>query len=175
MFQSGFLIRGHRSSCFWVGSFLQCSICFHVNIKARSLVSISICTWANTKSVVTCSAGAKHPDDHSYPFRNPYFCFYFSPRRTHIHTRTASLEMLWWSGSCKGSNIRLQYREASCKRLLLCSLVWTVAEPGTTSERAYLCFTHTNRSPLWIRWIFESISQCRDPALLCALVFQGLK
>lgn len=50
MFQSGVLSPGHRSSCFWVGTLFQWSVCFHVNIKSRSFVRLSICTMAHSKS-----------------------------------------------------------------------------------------------------------------------------
>lgn len=106
MFQSGFLIPGHQSSCFWVGILLQWSICFHVSIKARSFVSLSICTLVNAKSVATLSAGEKHPDTHSHAV----FLFLFvSVTHTHTQTQTASLEMV--KAVVDGELERLQHKK----------------------------------------------------------------
>lgn len=51
MFESGVLSRGHRPSCFWVGTlFPKKPVCFHVNIRTRSFVRLSICTMAHSQS-----------------------------------------------------------------------------------------------------------------------------
>lgn len=78
---SGILIPGHQSSCFWVGTLLQWTICFHVSVKAWSFVSSSISTFVNAKSVTISIAREKHPDTLSHAL---FPSLIFS--QTHTHT-----------------------------------------------------------------------------------------
>lgn len=145
MFQSGFLIPGHQSSCFWVGILLQWSICFHMSIKARSFVSLSICTLVNLKSVATHSVAEKHLDAHSHAL---FLSIFFSDTHTHTHTytqtQTASLEMV---KACGGWRVgKTPAWKSSTERPVVCVIdeidfcfaVWFGQWPGQVPHQRRL-------------------------------------
>lgn len=91
MLQSRFLILSHQSSCFWVGIISQRSICFHVIIKSRSFVSLSLCTFVNEKSAATFRVG-KNPQNTQTLILMLYFYLYFT--QTHAYKGAIALTIL---------------------------------------------------------------------------------
>lgn len=121
MFRSGFLIRGHRPSCFRAGIPSQWPICFHVTPETRSFVSLSICTRVNSKSVATHSVWGQNTQMLTLfmLFFFPYYYFFFFQS----HTITSTDNIIRNGESCVGRRVvkspalkkkKIHYIAASC-------------------------------------------------------------
>lgn len=162
MFQSGFLIPGHRSSCFRVGIFFTMVYLFPCECSGQIICQFVNLHFRKWRVGGNTHCGIKKPICSLYLHRYSFLGLTLTQKKW----RT-----LWRMESLKSSRVRqivCVIDEMDC-----CSAVWFGQRPGQVPhQRCLACVRHTlSISPQWIQSILASISYTASTQNECVLLW----